>query len=115
VSQGQLALAAGDQAQARQSFSQVVDLMAWNDYPAGQVQAFFLERFLLNHNGLGSSYVPGYMTLSADVGQFQAAEWLYSDYLEAGDCQEVQKTWQLLQKARMGLTLEPVTLPQCGK
>ncbi len=115
VSEGQLALANGDHAQARQSFSRMVDLMAWNDYPAGQVQAFFLERFMLNHNGLGSSYVPGYMTLSADVGQFQAAEWLYSDYLEAGDCPEAQKTWQLFQKARMGLTLDPVALPQCGK
>jgi hypothetical protein len=49
------------------------------------------------------------------VGQFQAAEWLYSDYLEAGDCPEAQKTWQLLQKARMGLTLDPVAIPQCGK
>jgi tetratricopeptide (TPR) repeat protein/O-antigen ligase len=115
VSEGQLALANGDHAQARQSFSQVVELMAWNDYPAGQVQAFFLERFMFNHNGLGSSYVPGYMALSADVGQFQAAEWLYSDYLEAGDCQEAQKTWQLLQKARMGLTLDPVAPPKCEK
>ena len=115
VGEGQLAIASGDLAQARQSFSQAVDLMAWNDYPAGQSQAFFLERFMFNHNGLGSSYVPGYMTLSADVGQFQAAEWLYNDYLKAGNCPAAQKTWQLYQKARLGLSLEPVTPPQCGK
>jgi O-antigen ligase/tetratricopeptide (TPR) repeat protein len=115
VSEGQLALANGDQAQARQSFSQVADLMAWNDAPAGQVQAFFLERFMLNHDGLGASYVPGYMTLAEDVGQFQAAEWLYNDYLKSGNCPEAQKIWQLLQKARNGLTLEPVTPLLCGK
>ncbi len=115
VGEGQLAQANKDLTQARQSYSQAVELMAWNDYPAGQAQAFFLERFMFNRNGLGSSYVPGYMTLSADVGQFQAAEWLYSDYRQAGDCPEAQKTWQLLQKARMGLTLDPVALPQCGK
>lgn len=69
----------------------------------------------LNHRqGITDDFVPGYLQLNTDYGQFAALEKLYSLYAENGECDKASAVWLVWQQAVHGGAPEVLPLkPDC--
>ena len=70
--------------------------------------------WLNRRQGITHDFVPGYLHLERDYGQFDALEKLYRMYYEEGACAEASRIWRTWQQAVHGGAFEPLPLePDC--
>ena len=114
VTSGLLAKAKGNEAGIIQSYEKVAEQIIPRKFTS--VHQFMMTYTIWMNNRMGytDDFVPGYLSLTDDVGQFEAMSELYSIYLSRNDCENASRIWEIFQTAMHGNALEPFSdMPAC--
>jgi len=116
VVQSMLAEAQQDRSAAIASYEAVAETVQSSALKNANQFMLTYTVWLNRRNGITEDFVPGYLTLDQDYGQFDALEKLYTMYYEDGRCEEAGEAWQIWQLALHGGAVEEIPqVPTCGK
>ncbi|MDX9864965.1 MAG: hypothetical protein RBT34_09190, partial [Anaerolineaceae bacterium] len=76
----------------------------------------FYTAWFNRRQGITDDFVPGYLQLDRDYGQFDALEKLHQMYVADAQCENAEKAWVQWQRALRGGALESLPpAPTCGE
>lgn len=114
VSQGLLAEAQGDYFAVIAAYSQVADTVQQRILHTPHRFMLYYTVWMNRRQGITNDFVPGYLQLDRDYGQFAALKTLYEMYHESGECKEAGEVWQVWQQTVHGGALEALSPePDC--
>ena len=114
TTRGMLAEAKGDRLVAIKAYDEVAQAVQ-RPVLNGPHQFMLTYTVWLNRRqGMTDDFVPGYVQLDRDYGQFEALQKLYTMYQEDGMCQQASTAWQTWQQAVHGGAFEALPqVPDC--
>lgn len=89
-------LVSPDDLSSRKEVVEQLDRLYWG-YAESNYYSYYYSRL-----GYDFAYVPGYIEIHPDVGQFELLEDLFERQRQAGDCEGAARTWATLQRERTG-------------
>ena len=111
---GMLAEAQNDRLGAISAYAEVAEAVQRRSLNSSQQFMLTYTLWLNRRQGITNDFVPGYLQLDRDYGQFAALERLYLLYAENGECEEAGAVWLVWQQAMHGGALEVLPLkPDC--